>query len=81
MKTYEPADKWLAHKVPNVRFVKTGEFRAPRKGEWYISRAMRGVWRAPNDLVCAYQIARPVRVELVEVVKPIRPDDLPPEYR
>lgn len=43
-----------------VRFVATGEFRAPRKGEWYLSGAIIEAYRAPNDLSTLYWIARTV---------------------
>ena len=38
----------------------TGEFRAPRKGEYYLSGAIIMAYRAPNDLTQAYWIAAEV---------------------
>jgi len=38
--------------------VRSGEFRAPRKGEFYISGAIPAAYRAPNDLTMKFQIAR-----------------------
>ncbi|RLC88675.1 MAG: hypothetical protein DRJ03_02020 [Chloroflexi bacterium] len=43
----------------------TGEFRPPRKGEWFLSGAIPEAYRAPNDLDGAYHIARFVRVRAV----------------
>jgi len=34
-------------------------FRAPRKGEYYLSGAIVQAYRAPNDLSTAFKIARP----------------------
>lgn len=48
-----------------VRAVRTGEFREPRKGEWYLSGAPREAYRAPNDLGCPYSIMRLVVTKLV----------------
>jgi len=49
----------------------TGEKRAPRKGEWYLSGAVIGAYRAPNDLSTEFHIARlgvtETRTEEVEV--------------
>ena len=44
-------------------YVKTGEFRAPRKGEYYLSGAIPYPYRAPNDLTIAYHIVRAARDE------------------
>jgi hypothetical protein len=57
--------------VPNVRypageglrtrrFVRTGEFREPRAGEWYLSGAIPEAWRAPNALSTKFHILRQV---------------------
>lgn len=45
-----------------------GEFRPPRKGEWYISGAIPAVYRASNDLNTDYHIAHIVRVKTTTVV-------------
>ena len=42
-------------------FYTLGEFRPPRKGEFYLSGAVVQGWRAPNDLSTAYRIAIPTR--------------------
>jgi hypothetical protein len=39
-------------------YVRTGEKRPPRKGEWYLSGAIPNAYRAPNDLSIAYHILR-----------------------
>lgn len=49
------------------RFSRTGEFRPPRKGEWYLSGAIPGAWQAPNDLTTAYHILREVKVTVTTV--------------
>lgn len=45
-----------------ARYVYTGEFRAPRKGEFYLSGAIVCAYRAPNDLTQKFHIARAVFV-------------------
>lgn len=47
----------------NIMAIWTGEKRAPRAGEWYLSGAIIEAYRAPNDLPTAYHIARLVKVE------------------
>lgn len=42
------------------RFKATGQFRPPRKGEWYLSGARVQAWKAPNDLSTSYWIAVPI---------------------
>lgn len=49
----------------------TGEFRAPKRGEWYISGAIPEGYRALNDLSTEYHIARLVKIKVVEVVEVI----------
>lgn len=44
----------------------TGEFRAPKKGEWFLSGAIPEAYRAPNDLPGQeYQILRLVSGHVV----------------
>ena len=38
---------------------RTGEFRAPKKGEYYLSGAIPQAYRALNDLTQVYHILRP----------------------
>jgi len=53
-------------KTRHKRYIATGEFRPPRKGEHYLSGAIIFAYRAPNDLSTPYWIAvehTPVRWE------------------
>lgn len=43
--------------------IDSGEYRPPRKGEWYLSGAVVTAYRAPNDLETPYHIARVVLVK------------------
>lgn len=45
----------------------TGEKRAPRKGEWYLSGAIPAGWFAPNDLDSVFWICELVVVTIREV--------------
>ena len=51
-----------------VRAVRTGEFRAPRKGERYLSGSDPVAYMAPNDLSTEFRIMRLVVVEKRTVV-------------
>ena len=42
----------------NVKAVATGEFRPPKKGEWFLSGAEVMAYKAFNDLNTPYHIAR-----------------------
>jgi len=41
-------------------FERTGEYRPPKKGEYYISGAIPEVYQAPNDLSQDHTIATPI---------------------
>ena len=41
-----------------VRAIATGEFRPPRKGEWFLSGSYIEAYRAENDLPAEYHIAQ-----------------------
>lgn len=64
----------LGDRVPNVfgkdqnnyRAKVTGEFRPPKKDEWYLSGAIVAAYRAPNDFNTEYHIAKLVKVRRVE---------------
>lgn len=43
--------------------VRTGETRAPRAEEWYLSGAEPEAYRAPNDLASEYQILKLVTIK------------------
>ena len=62
MTTYPWAD-YPGEALKRSRFRATGEFRAPKKGEWYLSGAIVEAYRAPNDLGTAYHIAKPVEMQ------------------
>jgi hypothetical protein len=51
----------------NVRAVRTGEFRPPNAGEWYLSGALVDAYCAPNDLPdgCNHHIARLCVIETI----------------
>lgn len=51
-----------------IRAISTGEFRCPKKGEWYLSGAVVEAYRASWDLGSAYHIATLVVVENCERV-------------
>ena len=68
-----PTEAWhIGIPLKDVRVQATGEFRQPKKGEWYISGAIPEGYRAPNDLSSAFHIGRLVRVqaktEVTEIV-------------
>lgn len=46
----------------NLRAIWNGEYRPPLKGEWYLSGAAIKAYRAFDDLINPYHIARIVRV-------------------
>lgn len=56
-----------------IRAKLTGEFREPKKGEWYISGAIPNGYRALEDLTAKYHIAVlvKVKVETVRIVTEI----------
>jgi hypothetical protein len=54
--TYPNGEVGMFHESRNYRFRRTGEMRAPKKGEWYLSGAIPTAYRAPNDLKDTYYI-------------------------
>lgn len=57
-----------------VRAIKTGEFRNPKKGEWYLSGAIPEAYKAPNDLSSPYHILKLCKIkrvstEIIETIK------------
>jgi hypothetical protein len=52
-------------KYPGYMAQWTGEYRPPRKGEWFLSGALINAFQAPNDLSIPYHIARIVRVRKI----------------
>ena len=52
-------------------FVKAGEYREPKRGEYFLSGAIVQAYKAPNDLSQKYDIAKKVNVkryELFEII-------------
>lgn len=59
---------------PQYRAQYTGEYRPPRKGEWYLSGSPVEAYRAPNDLSQPFHIARIVEVKVVQTEKIVSRD-------
>lgn len=55
----------------NLRARWTGEKRCPRKGEWYLSGAIIGAYKARADLTTKFHIAEIVEVTTTEIVRVI----------
>jgi hypothetical protein len=51
---------------------RTGEYRPPRAGEWYVSGAIPEAYRMPGDSTIPQHIARLVRVRRIEVIEAMR---------
>lgn len=60
----------------DIRCQSTGEFREPKKGEWFISGAIPEAYQAPNDLSTKYWIGTLVRVNKTVIVR----EDVVEEY-
>jgi hypothetical protein len=68
-KLFQAATEYLALANPaNTRIVSTGEFRNPKKGEWFISGAIPEGYLAPSNLDYSYNIGRLVKVKIKTVV-------------
>lgn len=53
-----------------IKAVQKGDFRPPKKGEWYLSGAVVEAYYAPNDLTTPHLIANIVEVaETQQVVR------------
>jgi hypothetical protein len=48
---------------------RTGEFREPKAGEWYLSGAIVTAYRAPNDLTQKFHIATVVKIKRETVIR------------
>jgi hypothetical protein len=48
-----------------VMAARTGQFRCPRAGEWFLSGALPEAYKAENDLSTAYHILRLVVVKTI----------------
>lgn len=56
MKTYPVAEEYRYTRYAKKTFTK-GEYREPKKGEWFLSGAIAEAYKAPNDLSQKYYIA------------------------
>jgi hypothetical protein len=65
-------ERFSRHTLAAVRL---GEFRSPKRGEWYLSGNPAEAWKAPNDLSTPFHILKLVRVQretiTVEKVLPL----------
>ena len=74
-KLYKLGDQIFNLKFKGLKAINSGVFRAPKKGEWYLSGAIPCAYQSPNDLSTKYWIAQLVRVKtvtkeiIVEVIK------------
>ena len=63
-KQYQLAEPtWINNKLYGPRTIlvngeKTGEYRNPKKNEFFVSGAIPGIYRAPSDLSCKYHIIK-----------------------
>ena len=53
------------------RAVLTGEFRSPKKGEWYLSGAIPTAYKAPNDLSTEFRICKLVAMNRTTTVSEV----------
>ncbi len=60
LKDYHPLERKL-----KLGAVWTGEFREPRKGEWFLSGSDVEAYHAKSDMSTAYHIAKVVHVTIV----------------
>ena len=64
---YREQNRLGCEKVTNIRAIATGEYRIPKKGEWYLSGAIIEAYFAPEDFVVTpYYIAKLVRTRLIK---------------
>ena len=69
---YHPERKWGSNGIVNGNVMAIGskQFRCPKKGEWYLSGAIPGAYKAPNDLNTKYWIATLVKItEVTEIIE------------
>ena len=64
MEAYQSGDN-IFELPKGIRFVKTGEKRPPKKGEYYLSGAIPEGYKAFNDMTEPRYILRKAKVELV----------------
>ena len=56
---WTPAAKPCHFDKIGMCFYEAGDFRKPRKGEFYLSGAIVQAWRAPMDCLADYRVVRP----------------------
>jgi hypothetical protein len=76
MKTYYPLASqysFFPHSLSKKGFKGklTGEFRPPKKGEWYLSGAIKECYLAPNDLLSPFNIIELVKVETITIEREV----------
>ena len=54
-------------RTKDTRAIKTGEFRNPIKGEWYLSGAIGEAYQAPNDLSYPHYIAQIIETKQIRI--------------
>ena len=64
-----------------IRAIWTGEFRCPKKGEWYLSGSPIEAYRAPNDLPTKYHIAKLVKTKTITETIIVGDYKIPDKYR
>jgi protocatechuate 3,4-dioxygenase beta subunit len=50
----------------------TGEFRSPKKGEWYLSGAIPECYQAPHDLTNPFHIVKIVEMETITIEREVK---------
>ena len=55
-----------------IKAFSTGEKRPPKKGEWYLSGAVVGAYRAPNDLSTSFHIAKLCITETEKITRIVK---------
>lgn len=68
-KVYPCADQPRGHMRRHVGAVWSGERRPPKAGEWYLSGALIEAFRARNDLIPSYPIAKIHKVKRITTVE------------
>tara|TARA_R110002096_G_scaffold66682_2_gene162220 strand:- start:34938 stop:35174 length:237 start_codon:yes stop_codon:yes gene_type:complete len=76
MKIYRMADRISQKELyeigatdrSKVKAVYSGQFRPPRKGEWFMSGSIVEAYKAKSDMTVSYHIARLVKVQMKEVI-------------
>jgi len=54
-----------------IKFKPTGEYRKPKKREYFLSGSVIEAYKAPNDLSSQYHIAEPVIAQISSEIKEV----------